>query len=106
MAVLLTLKGPNVGKQYALAAAHTVLGRQADADICLESQAVSRHHARILSENGNYYVEDLHSSNGTFMNGKRIRDRVPFAEDDMLQIGPYFFGLRRGRRRHSRKPTW
>jgi serine phosphatase RsbU (regulator of sigma subunit)/pSer/pThr/pTyr-binding forkhead associated (FHA) protein len=94
MAMLLTIKGPNVGQRFPLDGASTILGRQADADVCLASQAVSRHHARVLSENGTFFVEDLHSSNGTFVNGKRIRERVPLTADDMLQIGPYFFGLR------------
>jgi serine phosphatase RsbU (regulator of sigma subunit)/pSer/pThr/pTyr-binding forkhead associated (FHA) protein len=96
MAALLTIKGPNAGQQFPLAGASTVLGRQADADICLESQAVSRHHARVLADNGAYYVEDLHSSNGTYVNGKRIRERVAFTPQDTLQVGPYFFSLRVG----------
>src|SRR5260370_4975463 len=94
MAILLTLKGPNAGHQYPLEGASAVLGRQADADICLESQAVSRHHARLLFENGGYYVEDLHSSNGTYVNGKRIRERVAVTKEDTPQIGPYLFAVR------------
>jgi serine phosphatase RsbU (regulator of sigma subunit)/pSer/pThr/pTyr-binding forkhead associated (FHA) protein len=96
MVVLLTLKGPNAGRQFPLEGTTTVLGRQADAHICLESQAVSRHHARILHENGQFFVEDLHSSNGTFVNGQRIRERVALNQDDMLQIGPYSFVVRAG----------
>jgi serine phosphatase RsbU (regulator of sigma subunit)/pSer/pThr/pTyr-binding forkhead associated (FHA) protein len=94
MGFLVILKGPNAGRQLPLDRGETILGRQTDAHVCLESQAVSRHHARILLDNGNFFVEDLHSSNGTFLNGQRIRGRVPFTREDVLQIGPYSLGVR------------
>jgi serine phosphatase RsbU (regulator of sigma subunit) len=94
MAILHTLKGPDVGRQYTLEPATIILGRQLDSTICLEAQAVSRHHARIVRQDGSYFVEDLQSSNGTFVNGKRVRNQVPFNEGDTLQVGPYFFTLR------------
>ncbi len=93
MVTLVTVKGPNTGRQFALQPGCTVLGRQSDSTICLESRAVSRHHARIWSVDGSYAIEDLGSSNGTFLNGKRISGRVPLTEHDTLQIGPYVFGL-------------
>lgn len=94
MAILITLKGPNAGRRYSLEEGTTDLGRHANSVVCLESQAVSRHHARIVMENGEYFVEDLKSSNGTFLNGKRIEGRIPLTERDTLQIGPYAFALR------------
>jgi sigma-B regulation protein RsbU (phosphoserine phosphatase) len=94
MAVLLTLKGPNAGRRFPLERATVELGRQSSSAICLESQAVSRQHARILFEEGQYFVEDLNSSNGTFVNGKRIAARTKFSERDTLQVGPYVFGIR------------
>src|SRR6187399_3152371 len=94
MAVLLTLKGPNAGRRFPLERATLELGRQANASICLESQAVSRQHARILYDDGEYFVEDLNSSNGTYVNGKRISGRTRFSERDTLQVGPYVFGIR------------
>jgi serine phosphatase RsbU (regulator of sigma subunit)/pSer/pThr/pTyr-binding forkhead associated (FHA) protein len=94
MAKLVILKGPNAGREFALDQDSMVLGRQTDSALCLESQAVSRHHARLLHEEGNFFVEDLGSSNGTYVNGARIRERVPLTEQDTLQIGPYLLGLR------------
>jgi sigma-B regulation protein RsbU (phosphoserine phosphatase) len=94
MAYLVTLKGPDTGRQFLLEQDVMVLGRQTDSGICLESQAVSRHHARILRVDSNFFVEDMGSSNGTYINGSRIRERVPLTEKDTLQIGPYIFGLR------------
>ena len=89
MAALITLKGPNLGRRFLLDDACTVIGRQPDVPVYLESLAVSRNHARIVGEDGAFYVEDTGSSNGTYVNGHRIAGRVPFAEGDTLQIGPY-----------------
>jgi serine phosphatase RsbU (regulator of sigma subunit)/pSer/pThr/pTyr-binding forkhead associated (FHA) protein len=94
MAVLVILKGPNAGRRFTLERSAIDVGRQANAPVCLESQAVSRQHARILYDQGEYFVEDLNSSNGTYVNGQRISRRTKFSERDTLQVGPYIFGLR------------
>src|SRR6266545_994170 len=96
MAILLTLQGPETGHRYPLQGAITVLGRQADATVCLAAKAVSRHHAQVVQADGEYFLEDLDSSNGTFLNGTRLspRVRVRLTEHDTVQIGPYVFGLR------------
>ncbi len=49
------------------------VGRKADNDVVIDSPAVSGHHCRICLEGGTYYVEDLDSTNGTFVNEKRIK---------------------------------
>jgi serine phosphatase RsbU (regulator of sigma subunit) len=94
MALLITLQGPEIGRKYSLDASPTVLGRQLDCTICLDAKAVSRQHAQIVCENGAFFVEDLQSSNGTFVSGTRIQGKTPLTERDTLQIGPYTFALR------------
>src|SRR5262245_51532285 len=94
MSTLVTLQGPNAGRSYSLDPRRSLIGRRPDSTVCLESLAVSREHAHILCEDGGYILEDLGSSNGTFLNGKRIAGRTPFSERDTLQIGPYIFTLR------------
>jgi sigma-B regulation protein RsbU (phosphoserine phosphatase) len=96
MATLITLQGPEVGRKYPLAADCTVLGRQYDSHICLTGKAISRQHAQILCRDSTFFIEDLDSSNGTFLNGLKLSAHVPmaFSERDALQIGPYVFGLR------------
>ncbi len=93
-AILVTLQGPNEGRQFSCAAETITIGRQPDCAVCLESPAVSRHHARIIRDGGQYFVEDLGSSNGTFLNGERIQERYPLTDNDTIQIGPYQFALR------------
>jgi serine phosphatase RsbU (regulator of sigma subunit)/pSer/pThr/pTyr-binding forkhead associated (FHA) protein len=83
------IKGPNAGRRYPLDDRCTVIGRQPDAGIYLESLAVSRQHAQIICEDGVYSVQDTGSSNGTYVNGHRISGRVPLGERDTVQIGPY-----------------
>jgi serine phosphatase RsbU (regulator of sigma subunit) len=94
MAILITLQGPDVGRKFALEAGASILGRQLDSTICLRAKAVSRQHAQILSQDGTFFIEDLGSSNGTYLNGKRVTGRTPLTERDTLQIGPYLFALR------------
>src|SRR5262245_29919582 len=96
MAILITLQGPEVGRKFPLDADRVILGRQYDATICLTGKAVSRQHAQITQRDSSYFVEDLDSSNGTFVNGIRIHPRSPMilTDQDNLQIGPYLFGLR------------
>src|SRR5262245_24368905 len=94
MASLLTvIKGPNAGRRYPLEDRCTVIGRQPDAAVYLESLAVSRNHAQIICEDGVYFVQDIGSSNGTYVNGHRIVGRVPLSDRDTIQIGPYELGL-------------
>ncbi|MGE3807789.1 MAG: SpoIIE family protein phosphatase [Gemmataceae bacterium] len=100
MAILIVTKGPILGRRFPLEHDTIDVGRSTTAGVFLEAQAVSRQHARILREDGSFFVEDLGSSNGTFLNGKRIQGRLPLTEQDTLQIGPYGFVLR-----HSPTPS-
>jgi serine phosphatase RsbU (regulator of sigma subunit)/pSer/pThr/pTyr-binding forkhead associated (FHA) protein len=96
MAILITMQGPDPGQKFTLDMPCAILGRQADSTICLPAKAVSRQHAQILHREDGFYIEDLGSSNGTFVNGKRLGPHSPvrLTERDALQIGPYVLALR------------
>src|SRR4051812_26948033 len=96
MATLITLRGPDLGQQFPLKEGRTTLGRQVDCAISLQSKQVSRQHAQIVAQDGQHFLEDLGSSNGTYLNGQRLPPHAPapLTERDMVQIGPYVFGLR------------
>ena len=89
MALLCIIKGPNQGQRFLLNDTVSVIGRQPDATVYLESLAVSRQHARITRQGNRFLIEDLGSSNGTFLNDLRIAGPVNFTEQDTLRIGPY-----------------
>ena len=53
----------------------------------LRDPQISRRHARFESQNGIVYVDDLHSSNGTFLNGRRVTEAIEIREGDTVDAG-------------------
>src|SRR5213075_977419 len=94
VAMLIGTRGPLKGHQLSLKRECTVLGRQNDAAVVLESATVSRHHARIVYRDDSYLVEDLKSANGTFVNDRPVREAVRLTDGDTLRLGPYAFSFR------------
>jgi phosphoserine phosphatase RsbU/P len=86
MAILQVLTAMGAGEQLPLEGDRAVLGRHPDCDVVLDAASVSRQHAQILKENGQYFVEDLHSRNGTFVNGVLISGRQQLRDGDKLKI--------------------
>lgn len=80
------LAGAELGRKHPITADRMVLGRHPDCDIVLDSAAVSRQHAAMLRVNGDYYVEDLGSRNGTFLNGQLVQGRQLLEHGDRLRI--------------------
>jgi len=73
---------------YELEGQEATLGRHPDCDIQLQSNMVSRKHARVFEEGGQQYVEDLGSGNGTFVNGKKIEGKTLLNHQDRIKVGP------------------
>ena len=69
-----------------------VFGRGADCGLVLEDVTVSRRHGRIFVQRGRIWVEDLASTHGTYVNGRKI-DRAPLAAGDRIEIGPFHITL-------------
>jgi len=65
------------------------IGRQEGNVIRLTERNVSRKHARLYKENGEFFIEDLKSYNGVFVNSERIKDKVSLKSGDNIQIGDY-----------------
>ncbi len=63
------------------------LGRDTERDICLPHESVSRLHAQIVRQPTGYFVSDLHSSNGTFLNGQPLTAPSLLLEGDLLRVG-------------------
>ena len=65
-----------------------IIGRDAGNDIQIDNVAVSREHAKICKGPNYYFIEDLNSTNGTFINGKKINKKF-LKEDDEISIGKH-----------------
>ena len=61
-----------------------IIGRDSGNDIQIDNVAVSREHARIIRGPNFYFIEDLNSTNGTFVNGKMINKKFLKEEDEIL----------------------
>ncbi len=91
MAVLRALRGLSPGKTIAIAGEPVVFGRHPDCEVVLDAGAVSRQHARVFNTGGDYYVEDLHSRNRTFVNEKQIEEPTKLSENDHIRICDFVF---------------
>lgn len=64
------------------------IGRSVDNEIIINNNSVSRHHCQLFVDNsGNVFLTDLNSSNGTYVNGMRIKDSVQLRQNDILKCG-------------------
>jgi pSer/pThr/pTyr-binding forkhead associated (FHA) protein len=87
-AVLVICNGGFEGMEYPLSNEETIIGRNPTTDITLLDENISREHSIILldGETATYSIEDLQSTNGTKVNGKRVRS-ADLAHEDEIEIG-------------------
>jgi pSer/pThr/pTyr-binding forkhead associated (FHA) protein len=83
---LLIRKGEGAGKDHALGA-ECVVGRQPGCTFVIDDLLASRKHFRVLSEKGGWFVEDMGSTNGTLLNGRKIVGKQPLSDGDVLSAG-------------------
>ncbi|HEV8248265.1 MAG TPA: FHA domain-containing protein [Polyangiaceae bacterium] len=84
------LKGPGAPRDVPLELDEVVLGRGLDAQVSIESGAVSRRHASLVRSNERYTCVDLESSNGVFVNGERVSSKE-LRDGDSVQVGDALF---------------
>jgi hypothetical protein len=63
------------------------IGRGRELDLALRDPEVSRRHARFDTQDGVVFVDDLHSSNGTFLNGRRVTEAIEVRQGDEIDAG-------------------
>jgi phosphoserine phosphatase RsbU/P len=73
---------------YELTADETVIGRHPECSLQINSNMVSRKHARVLKTPDGYVVEDMGSGNGTYVNGKKIEGPTALNHEDRIKLGP------------------
>jgi diguanylate cyclase (GGDEF)-like protein len=88
--VLIYPPGPDMGKRFPLTRNEVVLGRGADCDVQVDRDSVSRRHARVFRTGEQWMVEDLGSTNGSYVNDVPVQRSV-LRDNDFLKIGAAIF---------------
>jgi pSer/pThr/pTyr-binding forkhead associated (FHA) protein len=87
-ALLLVKRGPNAGSTFLLEQELTTAGRSTDSDVFLDDITVSRKHAEFTRKAGAFFVRDVGSLNGTYVNGEQVEE-TKLASHDEVQIGKF-----------------
>jgi len=88
---LVVVGGVHAGKEIPVRRARFIIGRSKECQLRPGCNLVSRRHCAILREGGRIVVEDLGSTNGTFVNGSRIDSPHPLSHGDRLDVGSMKF---------------
>jgi two-component system, cell cycle response regulator len=88
--VLIYPPGPDMGKRFALDKDEFILGRGSDCDIQVDRDSVSRRHAKVYKKGDAWLIQDLGSTNGSYVNDNQIDD-APIRDGDLLKIGAAIF---------------
>ena len=75
MAVLSSSDESVINKNVRLGADPVIIGRHPECSVQIDDGSVSRHHAKVTSDDGSWFIEDLDSRNGTFLNGEAIQNK-------------------------------
>jgi ABC transport system ATP-binding/permease protein len=86
---LVVEQGPVSGEEYALDELPVVIGRLPGVDIVIDDTRISRQHARLTEREGQLQIEDLGSSNGTFVNGEQISAPRILQDGDQIGLGQF-----------------
>jgi serine phosphatase RsbU (regulator of sigma subunit)/pSer/pThr/pTyr-binding forkhead associated (FHA) protein len=86
MASLQVQKGGTPGQIVPLEGDKFVLGRNPDCHVVINGTAVSRAHAHIVREKDKFFIEDMKSRNGTYVNNELVKDRVQLKDNDRIKI--------------------
>ena len=85
-AVLTILNGPQSGRKVLVHTNRLVVGRMPDCDIVLDAESISRRHACVFQGDDGFYLDDLNSRNGTFLNGQRVRAATKLQHGDKIRL--------------------
>jgi hypothetical protein len=86
---LIVRTGPIPGQVFALEKGEVFIGREMTNDIVINDAEISRRHARIVWQPAGFMIEDLGSTNGTFINGQRLMNPALMRPGDMMMFGEH-----------------
>ncbi|MCL4529439.1 MAG: FHA domain-containing protein [Chloroflexi bacterium] len=79
--------GPTPGATFSLEGDQLIIGRDSSSNVAINDAEVSRKHARLTFQGGKYVIEDLGSTNGTFVNGQRLASPIVLKSGDVVSLG-------------------
>jgi len=88
---LVQILGRELGKRYVLDEDEFTIGRDVKNNIVVDMDNVSRRHARIFYRDGRYFVSDLGSTNGTYLNDEEVLEETPLRSNDLVKVGGSIF---------------
>jgi len=92
---LVITSGPKAGTEFPLTGEPVTIGRSADSSLVIRDDYTSTHHARLMLWHDDWMVQDLDSTNGTFLAGKRVAVPTSVPLNTTVKIGATSFELRR-----------
>jgi pSer/pThr/pTyr-binding forkhead associated (FHA) protein len=92
---LVIISGPKSGLELPLAGEPLTIGRSSESGLVIRDDYTSTHHARLMLWDGNWVIQDLDSTNGTFLDGDRVTLPTPVPLNTPIRIGTTSFELRR-----------
>jgi pSer/pThr/pTyr-binding forkhead associated (FHA) protein len=91
---LVVTGGDKVGTEIALSGRQLTIGRAGDSDLIVDDEYASTHHAKLVFINGEWLIQDLDSTNGTFLDGQKISTPQTVSMNTPVRIGQTTFELR------------
>lgn len=84
--ILMALDGPQANEHWTMTEDQIILGRDETCDVVLAERQVSRQHIRIFRDGNRYFIEDLQSKNGTWVNGQRLEGMRELGDGDEIHV--------------------
>ncbi|MET0726494.1 MAG: FHA domain-containing protein [Leifsonia sp.] len=92
---IVVTSGTKAGAEFPLSRDEVTIGRSSDSSIVIRDDYTSTHHARLMLWNDQWMLQDLDSTNGTFLNGARVTVPTPVPLGATVKVGATTFELRR-----------
>jgi len=91
---LVVTAGQKTGTELALVGRQLTIGRAGDSDLVVDDEYTSTHHAKLVFINGEWLIQDLDSTNGTLLDGKKVASTAVVPMNTQVRVGQTSFELR------------
>jgi pSer/pThr/pTyr-binding forkhead associated (FHA) protein len=105
LSLVVATAGKALGQVIPVKLAQFVIGRDPQCNLRPASALISKRHCAILIKNGQVFVRDFDSTNGTFINDNPVKGELPLHHDDVLKVGPLAFKVQVEDAASISKPT-